>query len=814
MQKKRLKKYLFKGLKILLLIFFILFVASFIYISVNKKTIIANITRQVAQKVKGNLTYRDVDITFFKSFPRLSLTFQELLLTDSAYEKHHHPFLKCEKLFLSLHIFKLVAQKNPIKGLAIQNGLIYIYTDSTGYSNDYLMKPQVTKTANSPSSEKKIGLKKVSLEYIEFIKEDLFRKKLFHAIIKQATLKIDGETEKVQFGLKTNMHLNALTFKQKKGAYLAHKNFKTNLNFYYDKATKRLVFKEAEIEINRHQFLIDAWFDLKKDAPQFSLKINTKNILYDSVKLLLTPKIARSLSKVSLTAPITTEALIAGPLKGGEPLVYLTGYTKNSNMATNFMDFSKTNFNFLFTNEVNKNIERADSNSAIIITKMTADWHQFPVQIDSIAILNLEKPLLRAQIKSNFNMSNLNALVGNSILCKNGTGTAHLNYVGPIERNNQTNSFLNGVIQIKDAEILYVPRNIPLKNLKASISFSNSNLSVTQMSTVVFGNLIETKGTAKNLLSLINTSPNKIVLDWEISSASLNLNPFLSLIQPRKRIAKRASAKSTLDEMANKIDVLLEESSVALKFNASKIQYKKFMASQVFADVFLIADQFKINKLHMNQAGGTIDAKALLQDLPNQQNKVNFSAQLHKIDISEIFRTFNNFNQDGIEAQNIRGKLDATVKANFILNSQGAVVPGSTNAQVTYSLKNGALIQYEPIKRLQSFIFKNRDFDHINFAELKSRLEVNGQKIIIHPLQIQSSVLSVYVKGIYTNDDRTDISIRIPLSNLNSRPEDYKPKNKKKNEKIGTSIYLRGRRQNNSDVKFKLDLFKKYDKEH
>lgn len=814
MQRPSKKKYFFKVIKILLVSILILFVAGFIYVSVNKKKIIANITQEIAEKIKGNLTYKDVDITFFRSFPKLAVSFQDVLLTDTLFAQHQHPFLKSKEVFLSLNIFKLIQKQSPIGGIQINDGLIYIYTDSTGYSNDYLTKPESKNPDTQTKTNKEPGLKKVDFRNLQITKDDQQRKKFMQATIKEGKLKIDYKEDKVDFDFKTSMQINALAFKLRKGAYLINKSFKTNMDFYYDKAKERLVIPDAEIEINKHPFKIDAWFDLKAIEPQFSLNVKTENIYYDSVKSILTPKIANSLSKVSLTAPISTEAKITGPLKGGEPVIYVTGKTVKTNMVTNFMDFTKADFNFLFTNQMNKNVEASDSNSAIVIADMKALWHQFPVTADSIAILNLEVPELRARMKSKFDLKNLEELVGSSIKFNAGSGTADLNYLGPIEKNTNSNSFLNGIVTISNGDIVYAPRNVPMKKVNANIVFANSNVSVTNMSTEIYGNLIAMKGTAKNLLSLINTAPNQIVIDWNINAPSLNLNPFLPLIQGRQKVSKRTENKSSLDDMANKMDLFLEESKVALKLTSGKIQYKKFTATNVLADVYLERNIYRLNNVSMQHAGGSLGLNGFLKDLPNGQNEVNLNAKLNNVDVSETFKAFNNFNQDGIEAKNISGKLGATITANLILNKDGSPAPRSIKSKVDFSLKNGALLNYEPIKRLQNFVFKNRDFNNIQFAEIKNTLDINGDNIRINPMQIQSSVLSVYIEGLLTNDDKTDLSIRVPLSNLNSRDEDYVPKNKKKNEKIGTSIFLRGRRQNNGDVGFKLDLFKKYYKDN
>jgi hypothetical protein len=128
-------------------------------------------------------------------------------------------------------------------------------------------------------------------------------------------------------------------------------------------------------------------------------------------------------------------------------------------------------------------------------------------------------------------------------------------------------------------------------------------------------------------------------------------------------------------------------------------------------------------------------------------------------------------------------------------------------------LKNGALVNFEPIQKLQNFLFKNRNFSDIRFAELKDRLDILNRDIKINRMEIQSTALSLYVEGIYSLKGNTDISIQVPLSNLRSRNENYKPENVGSDAKGGTSVFVRGRPGEDGNIKFKYDLFKKFRKE-
>jgi hypothetical protein len=127
-------------------------------------------------------------------------------------------------------------------------------------------------------------------------------------------------------------------------------------------------------------------------------------------------------------------------------------------------------------------------------------------------------------------------------------------------------------------------------------------------------------------------------------------------------------------------------------------------------------------------------------------------------------------------------------------------------------LKNGALINFEPIKKIQDFIFKNRDFDDIKFAELKDRLDISNEEIKINRMEIASSVLSIFVEGVYSMRGNTDLSIQVPLSNLKKRDTGFVPENTGVNQKTGRSLFLRARPGNDGAIQIKLDLFNKFAK--
>ena len=265
-------------------------------------------------------------------------------------------------------------------------------------------------------------------------------------------------------------------------------------------------------------------------------------------------------------------------------------------------------------------------------------------------------------------------------------------------------------------------------------------------------------GQAKNLLTLINTDPNKVNIDWNIYSPALNLSSFTYLLKSGKKISSNKSAKKQIKKGGTSIDAILDQGRLNVNLNASRLLYKKFEATNAIANVSLLQDSYVINKVSMDHAGGHVNLSGSLVSLKENYHQAKVDVLMDNVDVNKVFTAFNNFGQDGIKAQNLDGKLNAKINATLELNDDGKTYPNSIESVVDFSLKNGALNNFEPVKKIQSFIFKKRDFENIRFAELKDRLEISNQEIKINRMEIESTVISMYVEGIYSMKGTTDMS--------------------------------------------------------
>ncbi len=812
---KKPYRYIYKGLAIFFVAIVALYILVFTYVSINKKKIIRQVTTELSDKLNGKVSIGNVELSFLQNFPKIAVVLNDVSITDTLFPQHHHAFLQAKEIFLLLSITKLIEKRSSVNGFKIRNGSIYLFTDTSGYTNTYLTHPKRNVAPPTKKTENANELKTLELDNMRITLDDRKREKLHDFAVQNLKIKINDEGQTILFDTDASIDVKSLAFNIPKGVFLKGKSFRGKFEMKYNKQISQLQFDSINVALQGQPFNLTGRFDLKDVDPQFLLNVYIHNANYAAVKSLLPQRIATSLSLVDLDKPLDAGATLSGPLKGGEPLIYINWLVNKTHLVSPFLDFDDASFSGFYKNEVVPGLPRNDANSVIKINNFKASWESLPVTSDHIEILNLEKPLLTCDMRSSFPLTSLNEVIQtNSIQLTSGAAAMTLTYKGPIERNTNTNSFINGNIIFKNGTILYAPRNIEMKDVNGTMIFNNSDVLIQNFQTNVLNNKIVMNGTAKDLLTLINTEPNKIAIDWNIYSPQLNLGSFLYMLKsPKKSGKSTTSTRRKFVKMSSQIDNLIEQSSIRLSVKADKVLYKKFEANNFDANIGLLQDRYLLNNVSMNLAGGRMNLNGQLLNTQANNHNVTLNAGLNNVDVRKVFNAFDNFGQDGITAETLEGVLTSTVNASLMMNDEGKVLPNSVVGTINFSLKNGALNNYEPIKKIQTSIFKKRDFDNIRFAELKDKLEVNKGEVKINRMEIQSSVMSLFVEGIYSRKGNTDISIQVPLSNLKKRSEDYNPENLGTDKKGGRSIFLRGRPGEDGNVKFKLDLFNKFKKD-
>ena len=790
---------------ILVALLVLLFLGMTWYIHANKATFLKQITSQLNDRLNGTITIADMESSLLKSFPNVSIGLKKVVLQDSLWQQHHHALMDVDYIFVRVNTPSLLRKHVDVNEITLQDGSIYLYTDTSGYSNTYVLQGKSAEKKKNGGS-KDANVSQLTFRNINFVIDNRQKFKLFNLDIQKLDGKLNTGDSSIQFTMMSDILSKSFAFNTNKGSYLKDKKLQLNISVIFNKHTKLLTIPQQEIRIDNHPVLITGQFGFGEKPPPFQLKINANQVLLKDAASWLSPNISTKLSSISLTKPLDAEANLDGHMKYRDtPKVLITWKTTNNVLVSTMGEWTNCNFTGRFNNEVLPGHGHNDENSAVNIFQLSATLAGIPLKADTIRVVNLKQPLLHGHFRSAFPLTNLNSAGEDAPLqFKSGNANADLFYTGPVLQDDKTPSSLQGVVEVQQGAFAYVPRNLAFHNANATLRFTGQDLLLENIRVQTDKSSLQMDGMVKNLLNLYFTTPEKIELTWNIRSQLVDLNEFKSFLgQRQKAKPSKSRQKAKMSRVSQQLDVVLASSNVKMQVLLDKVIYQRFTAQNVKAAMELTNEDILLKQIALQHAGGNIQLGGLMHQQGNNNN-FTMNATVNNVHISQLFYAFNNFGLSSLKSDNLKGNVSAKVNLKGNILDNGSLAKNSLYGTVNFNLKNGALINFGPLADIGNFAFRKRHLDSITFETLSNTFQVQGNKVLIPPMQIASSAINIDVNGVYGINGGTNINLDIPLRNPAKDSAITDREEKRKRRRKGIVIHLRAVSEKDGKVKIKL----------
>lgn len=747
----------------------LLWLSAAAYININKEKVLKQITAQLNANLNGTLGIGSMEPTLVRGFPGVAIELHNVLLRDSMWHVHKHDLLQAKNVFVSVNAFSILRGSPRIREVKISDGKVYLFTDSLGYSNTSLFKKKSDTTKKGGSA----SITRFTLRNVDFVMENKTKAKLFHFDIDKLAGKIDYTDDGWKAKTDIRARVKDFMFNTAKGSFLKNKMISTDLKVTYNTKEGSLDVPVQKIDIDEDELEVGGSFMLKQQPATFTLTIKADDIYYKDAVSLVAPNISKKLKMVDFKKDISLDARIQGTMKYRDtPLVNVAWTIKRNVLLAKGNTIEDCSFKGTYSNEAVKGAGHNDRNSVIRLFSMKGSYSDIPFTADTIQVTNLVDPVLQGRFASKFALTKLNPLLGGNIFHFNeGEANVDLHYRGSISNNDAVTPYIIGYVKVEKANMTYVPRDLVLKDCRATLNFTGNDVNVVNTRVQSGTSILSMNGSLKNFLNLYYTDPQKIVLDWNISSTLINLNEFKSFLGKRKKVITVATAESTANSgnkiraASQQLDRVLDESSAHMTLHVDKLIYNKFEANGINAEVTLAKAGISLHNVSLNTAGG----KLAVSGHVDQSGPVNFltvKADITNVNVQRFFTSFENFGQDAITDKNLRGNLYALANVKGSITDKGTIVDGSMAGAVDFNLKNGALVNFEPFEKVSKFAFRKRNLSNITFADLKNKIELKDNLVTINPMLIESSAINMHVEGTYGMLNKgTDINIDVPLRN-------------------------------------------------
>lgn len=164
---------------------------------------------------------------------------------------------------------------------------------------------------------------------------------------------------------------------------------------------------------------------------------------------------------------------------------------------------------------------------------------------------------------------------------------------------------------------------------------------------------------------------------------------------------------------------------------------------------------------------------------------------------------------ESLTAKNISGNFSADINLTSLLDANNDLYKPANKGYIDFSLKHGRLENFKPLMEIDNNFLQKRNLTDVSFAELRDRLDLKGNDVYMHRMEIRSTAVNMFVEGIYSFANNTDLSIQIPLHGQKKDQHEV-PQNRGVNAKTGISIFLRAKDDKDGKLKINYDLLGRF----
>lgn len=711
------------------------------------------LVKTINNRVSTQIDVSSASLSFLRRFPKASVQLYDFTVFSSPdfsknqFAGNSDTLIYAGSASFEFSMTNLLTRNYTVESILLSDGFIQLFSDSAGRVNY-----QVTTSPEGSQSELNLDIEKITLANMRASYSDSYVNLHISGLFRNGSLRSRMAGENIDFYCTSEIELMKF--------YLDSARIDTRLEGSVDlslhKSDSGIFFRKGRLEVEKIAFDISGMIG---NDNYYDLDISGNNIDLGKAGSFLHKEYSGRLKDYGVTGNVNARCKINGISdREKNPAVTASFSLQNGSVIYRKSDFRVRNISLKgsFSNGRSK----SSATSVLNLDSFRADAGS-AVWTGNMMLRNFDRPEVRLIFTGDLIPAELIRFVEiPGIADAEGSARINLSLAGSV-RSLTAISFAN----------------LAALNPRADISFSSFGFAYDKYKVKlkdVDGNAMLAKSLWIDDLSFYFNN-QRFRLSGEFNSF------------PEWLSGRNTKLKCRADLWVENINELLwssfnreEETNPAraielpggiemdLALRADNFEHKNFKASEIAGKLEYRPGYLNIKSFTMNSMGGAISGSCAVFQNRNKSFFTRGDLELKSIDINKAFISFNNFGQDFIKAENLKGSLSGNLS--LILPMDSLLRP-DTKAMIAdgkYVITDGSLINFEPVKELSDFI-ELSELETITFSKLENELFIRNNYLAVPQMEIKSSAADFSVSGKHDFDNNYEYHVRTYLSEILSK---------------------------------------------
>lgn len=745
---KKLKKFLKVFLIVLVSLVVVLVASAYIF----RSKIVSVVKAEINKNINAKVDFKEVDISFFRNFPKVSIGLDELQVTGTGYFAAD-TLLSAKRLDAAVDIMSFVRGKDmSIYSVSLDAPRIHALVNKEGQANwDIVKEDTTTKETASQSKPFNLQLKSYSIKNGYIYYDD--RQSDMSATVSNLDHSGSGDFTADVFTLATTTHAGEVTYIYSGIPFLYKVN--TNIDADIKINNTNSVYSFDNLYVSLNDLKINGSGSIKNLAAGYDMNINFKAADTDFKNILsLIPAVYKNdFNKVTATGSASFEGMVKGVYSNSTmPGYHVAMEIKNGSFKYTDLPKAITQINL---KAVVDNPDGQTDNTVVDITNGHLQIDQEPFDFR----LMLEKPIstmyIDAAAKGRLDLSQVASYVklekGTSIAGLLNADVSIKGNVNDLEKQQYQNFYAAGTvglyrfnytsadyptgIKINTVNTRFTPTKIELANLNGEYLHTNFNGS----------------GQINNLLNYVfNGKP--LSADLTLNADKINLDDWMGVPEDTTTVSPAAAPFS----VPLNLDVVLHTKVDQLHYD--KIDIKNLTGSLQVQD-----ESVKLNNIRGDALDGSVTINGSYSTKENKAKPaIAMSYNVDKVDIQKTFYAFNTVQKLMPIGKFLAGKLTSSLSANGKLGEGMNIDMSTLSGSGNLLLIEGFLSKFAPLDKIASTLNVTQ-LQQISLKDVKSYFEFSNGKMLVKPFTVKIKDIEMEIGGLQGFDQSLDYTINLKL---------------------------------------------------
>jgi hypothetical protein len=709
------------------------------------KTIAKN---ELNKKINAVVDFEDLDLSFLRSFPHVSLRFTGFSFTGIGdFEKD--TMLQSNNIDLTVNIKSFFKDHGyDIGNLKFNNAKIYFHYLNDGQFNWTSFLKEDTTVIDTTPTRFHFKLKEFIVENSDLVYRD--DEGDVSLSLEGLHLNVAGDLTADSSLLKTKLSAESLNFSNDGFAYISNVKLKLDADINANINERIFYLSDNFMQMNDLPFSLNGWFRTVKGGIAMDFKLKTETVQFKSLLSLIPVFYAQSFNQIKAGGKVEVKGFLKGEYAGD----YYPSFNLDLNVADAWFQYPS------LPKKVEKiNIKANLLNTGNTLDETVIDISKFLFELGGnpfsaklrIATPDTD-PDIKLKAKGKINLGSIKEVYPlDKDLTLRGLIKVDLNLDGRMsyyEKNMYDKFSFGGSVNLADISLNLRNFNDPFEIHTADFTFNNRYVNLAGFSAKLGKNDISADGRLENFLMYL-LSDKTLKGSFMINSNYLNINDFMT----NSKVADTITTNTKDIAKVTRPLILPSNLDLTMTGNFGEIIYDKMNLKNASGKLTLANSMLKFNDLSVQAFGGYFKLNGSYNTVDTLKPAIDFSLALNEVVFNDIFKQVDVIQNFAPLFNKATGKFNTFLTLSSTLKTDMMPDLMTVFSQGKFNTKSVALKDVPVLEKI-AMVLNRKDLLPMTLNDLGVSFEINKGKLLTKPFNFKIKDIGFTIGGI-TGLDKT-----------------------------------------------------------